>query len=100
MRCPPGAGSARGAGPPPAREAFGLQNDAGIADALIALDQVDLLGDYFPLAIDLSEAVAGPAAQEAGLVAPELMDQEIGPHHADVVVVGGKHLHVGDEPDG
>src|SRR5712691_2775671 len=77
-----------------------LKNDTRVADALIAFDEVDLLGGDLPAAVGLREAVTRPAAQETRLVAPEFVDQEIGPHHAHVIAVGGEHLHVGDQPHG
>src|SRR5215208_951164 len=76
------------------------QNDARVTDALIAFQQIDLLGDDLPAALRLRKAVAGPAAKEAGLVAPELVDEEIATHHARVIASGRKDLHVGDQPHG
>ena len=55
---------------------------------MIAFDEVGLLGGDLPAAVGLREAVTRPAAQETGLVAPEFVDQEIGPHHAHVVAIG------------
>src|SRR5215217_6538711 len=76
------------------------QDNARVADALVAFQQIDLLGDDLPAAPRLRETVPGPAAEEAGLVAPELVDEEIATHHAHVVASGRKDLHVGDQPHG
>jgi hypothetical protein len=54
-----------------------LQNDARIADALIALQEIHLLGLDLPGAAVAHDPVPGPAGQDAGLVAPELADEKI-----------------------
>src|ERR1700722_1758052 len=77
-----------------------LQNDARIADALIAVDQVHLLGLDLPRRAVAHHAMAGPAGQHARLVAPELADQEIRAQHALVLAPGGKGFHIGDQPHG
>jgi hypothetical protein len=59
-----------------------LQNYARVADALIAVEQIHLLGGYFPLAIELAEAVTRPAAKRADFIVPEFADDEIRAHHA------------------
>ena len=78
------AGSARNAGSPPAqwmvvggdfRHARSLEHDAGIAQVLVAVDQVDLPDLDFPASVALDEAVAAPARQEARAVDAELADQ-------------------------
>jgi len=38
-----------------------LQNNTQVADGLIAFQQIDLLGRYFPAAAAAHDAVAGPA---------------------------------------
>src|ERR1700733_12384700 len=76
------------------------QDNAWIADTLIAVDQVDLLGLYFPGAGVADDAMPGPAGEPSGLVAPEFADQEIRPHHARVVTRRGENLDIGDEPHG
>src|SRR6266513_1456717 len=75
-----------------------LQNNARIADALIALDQVDLLRLDLPRAALLHNAMAGPAREHPRLVAPELADEKIRAQHADIVAGGGEDLDVGDQP--
>src|SRR5580700_8037637 len=73
------------------------QDDAWIADALVAIDEVDLLGLDLPGSVVAYDAVSRPAGEHSGLVAPELADQEIRPHHADVVARRGENLDIGDE---
>ena len=71
------------------------KNNTRIADALIAVDQVDLLGLDFPAAGFAHDAVAGPAGEHARLVAPEFADQKIGAQHAHVVAGGGEDFDIG-----
>src|SRR5215470_12076430 len=77
-----------------------LQDDARVADALVAFEQVHLLGDDLPAACARHAAVPAPAAQETRLIAPELVDEKVRARHAHVVVSGREHLHVGDQPHG
>ncbi len=74
------------------------QHDARIPDALIAVDQVHLLGLDLPRLAVAHDPMPGPAGQHARLVAPELADQEVRAQHAGVVASGGEHLDVGDQP--
>src|ERR1700685_3798720 len=74
-----------------------LQDDAWIADALVAIYEVDLFGLYFPGAAVAHDTMPGPAGEHAGLVAPEFADQKVRPHHAGVVAGRGKNLDIGDE---
>src|ERR1051325_4155121 len=67
------------------RAGTGLQDYARIADALIAFQEVDLLGLNLPGVAVTLEAVSRPARQDAGLVAPEFADEKIRPQHAHVV---------------
>src|ERR1043166_1222491 len=79
------------------RAGTGLQDYARIADALIAFEQIDLLGLDLPSVAVAHDAVPGPARQDAGLIAPELADEKIRAQHARVVARGGKDLDVGDQ---
>src|SRR5580692_5181411 len=74
-----------------------LEDDAWIADALVAIDQVDLLGLDLPAGAVAHHAMPGPAGEHSGLIAPEFADQEIRPHHARVLARGGEDFDIGDE---
>src|SRR5580704_11784057 len=74
------------------------QDDAWIADALVAIDEVDLLGLDLPAGAVAHHAMSRPAGEHSGFVAPEFADQEIRSHHAAVVSHGGENLDIGDEP--
>src|SRR5215218_3112430 len=73
---------------PPWNDELDLQNNARIADALIAFQQVHLLGLNLPAAVLLDEAIAVPTRENACFVAPEFCNQEIGPDHAGVLAAG------------
>src|SRR6202051_3229792 len=73
------------------------KDDAWIADALVAIDQVDLLGLDLPAGGTAHDAMPGPAGENSGLVAPEFADQEVRTQHARVVARRGKNLDIGDQ---
>src|SRR5580704_9991327 len=54
-----------------------LEDDAWIADALIAINQVDLLGLDLPGSAVAHDAIAGPAGEYPRLITPEFADQKI-----------------------
>src|SRR6516162_7550214 len=54
-------------------------DDAGVAQILIAVDQVDLPHSNQPALVFADEAVGAPAREKARPVNPELADQEIRP---------------------
>src|SRR5579862_6218490 len=83
--------------PPPQRGRALLEDDAWIADALVAIDEVDLLGLDLPASAVAHDAMPRPAGEHSGLIAPEFADQKIRAHHAGVVARGGKNLDIGDE---
>src|SRR4029453_253566 len=97
------AGTARNAGSSPAQRTVLVamsdtrsEHDAGIAQILIAVDQVDLAYLDFPAMRGAHEAVAAPAGEESRPVHAELADQEVRADHAGGARVGFEHLDVGD----
>src|ERR1700730_11475075 len=74
-----------------------LEDDAWIADALVAIDQVDLLGFDLPAGAVAPHAGSRPPGENPGLIAPEFADQEVRAHHAHIVAWGSKNFHIGDE---
>src|SRR6266849_237851 len=78
-----------------------LDYDAGIAQVLVAVDEIDLPDLDFPAVIFiLRKTVAAPARQKPRAVDAELADEEIRAHHAHRARTGGEHLDVGDHPHG
>src|SRR5258707_14420537 len=73
------------------------QDDAWIADTLVAIDQVDLLGLDFPRGPVAYDSMPGPAGEHSGLVAPEFADQKIRAQHARIVARRGEDFDIGDE---
>src|ERR1700722_8212835 len=74
------------------------QDNTRIADALIAVDQVHLLGLNDPLPALAHHAMAGPADEHARLIPPELADEKVEAQHARIVADGGKDFDVADHP--
>src|SRR5579871_1385554 len=72
------------------------QNDAGIADALVAVQQVDLLGRYLPHAIALAETVPCPPGEDTRVSIPEFTDGEVRPDHALILALAPEDLDVGN----
>jgi hypothetical protein len=56
---------------------FGLEDDAWIADALVAINQINLLGGDFPRTFDRLKSVRHPASKHANFAVPEFADGEI-----------------------
>src|SRR5262245_7262973 len=97
------AGMARNAGSsPPQRTVLVAmsdtrsEHDAGIAQILDAVDQVDLPHMYLPTIRRAHEAMAAPAGEESRPVHAELADQEIRADHAGGAGVGLEHFDVRD----
>src|ERR1041385_3498513 len=82
------------------RSASALQDDARVADALIAVQQIDLFCGDFPNAVVLPETVTLPAGQDANLTIPEFADGEVRPHHALVGAGAPEDLDVRDHARG
>src|SRR6266700_317177 len=61
---------------PPDRNPL-LENDARVAQVLVAVDEVDLPHLDFPARLRLHEAVTAPAGEEAGAVHSKFADQKI-----------------------
>ncbi len=77
------------------------QHDAGIAQVLVAVNQVDLAHLDLPASRALDEAVSAPAREVARAVDAELADQVVRAHHAGgTVVLRLEHLDVADHADG
>src|SRR5713101_1792342 len=78
-----------------------LEHDAGIAQVLVAVDEIDLPDLDLPAVLfTLHKTVAAPARQQSRAVDAELADEEIRAHHAGVALLGGERLDVGDHPHG
>lgn len=75
-----------------------LQDYARIADALIAVEQIHLLGGYLPLAVELAEAVTRPAAKRTDFIVPEFADDEIRAHHALIADTAPENFDVCNKP--
>src|SRR5262245_5617170 len=97
------AGMARNAGrSPPQRTVLVAmsdtrsEHDAGIAQILVAVDQVDLPHLDFPAMRGAHEAMTAPAGEESRPVHAELADQEIRADHAGGARVGLEHFDVRD----
>src|SRR3974390_2539210 len=80
----------RAASPPP------LNDDTGIAQVLIAVDQVDLPEADLPAGAVAHEAGTAPAGEETGSIHPELADEEVRAHHAHAALIGSEYLDVRD----
>src|SRR5262249_21643544 len=81
------------------REGSALNHNAGVAQVLVAVDEIDLTHRDQPTALMPYETVATPTGQGARPVNAEFADQEVRPHHAHVIqaLIGGrghKHLNV------
>src|SRR5262245_2762700 len=101
------AGTARNAGSsPPQRTALVAMSDtrsehnAGIAQILVAVDQVDLPHLDLPAMRRAYEAMAAPAGEESRPVHAELADQEIRADHAGGAGVGLEDFDVRDHAYG
>src|SRR5215475_1026457 len=97
------AGTARNAGSsPPQRTVLVAmsdtrsEHDAGIAQILVAVDQVDLPHLDFPAMRGAHEAMAAPAREITRAIHAELADQEIRADHAGGACVGFEHFDVRD----
>src|SRR5262249_21431804 len=77
-----------------------LDHDAGIAQVLVAVDQVDLAYLDFPAVRGFGEAMAAPAREVARAVDAEFADQQVGAHHARVALLGGEYLDIRDHAHG
>ena len=77
-----------------------LENDARVADALIAIEQVDLLGRDFPLTIELAEAVTRPPGQHTDFIVPEFADDEIRADHSLIVSAATEDFDICDKARG
>src|SRR5262249_9126528 len=77
-----------------------LEHDAGVAQVLVAVDQIDLPYLDQPALGALDEAVAAPAREIARAVDAKLADQEIRAHHAGLFVGGREYLDVRHHPHG
>src|SRR5262245_21883311 len=95
------AGMARNAGSsPPHRTVLVAmsdtrsEHDAGIAQILIAIDQVDLPHLDFPVVCRAHEAMAAPAGEIPSPVHAELADQEIRADHVGGAHIGFEHFDV------
>ena len=73
-----------------------LQNDTRVSNALIAIEQIHLLGRDFPSALDPAESVASPAGKRADFVVPEFANREIRTHHTLVRCWAIEHFNIAD----
>ena len=83
-----------------ATSAVASEHDAGIAQVLVAVDQVDLSDLDVPAVRGSYQAMPAPARQKARAVHAKLADQEIRTDHADCALIGGERLDIRDHPDG
>src|SRR5262249_6276895 len=74
------------------------EDNAGIAQVAVAVDEVDLPDLDFPTPRALDEAVAAPTRQKSRPVHAKLADQEIGADHAHGVLAGGEYFDIRDHP--
>src|SRR6478735_6611496 len=75
------------------------EHDAGIAQVLVAVDQVDLPDADFPTVCRAHQAMPAPARQKSRSVHAKLADQEIRADHADRTLIGGERLDIRDHAD-
>src|SRR6266850_3264288 len=73
---------------------------AGIAQGLIAVDEVELLGLDLPADLAAAQAVAAPGGEQARLPGAEFRDQQIGAHHDHRALHRAERLHVGHQAHG
>src|SRR6202040_1174534 len=74
------------------------EDNAGIAQVAVAVDEIDLPDLNFPTPRALEEAVAAPTRQKSRPVHAKLADQEIGADHADGALAGGEYFDIRDHP--
>src|SRR6201982_3256688 len=80
------------------RQAGSLENNAGIAQIAVAIDQVDLPHLNLPAIRGLHEPVSAPARQESRPIDAELADQEVGADHAGGALLACKYFDIRDQP--
>src|SRR5215470_9067360 len=97
------AGTARNAGSSPRQRTVLVamsdtrsKHDAGVAQILIAVDQVDLPYLDFPVVGRAHEAMAAPAGKEPRPVHAKLADEKIRADHAGGAGIGLEHFDVRD----
>src|SRR5213080_1385208 len=76
---------------------FSLEQDARVAQMLVAVDEIELLRLDLPADLAPAQAMAAPSGERARLPGAEFRDQQIRAHHDHRALLRAEHLHISDE---